>query len=318
MNYFPSSLVKILLGIMLYVCAISAKTIDTADTSVPAGYVRVRPFATRDISVKFKSNDKVIAPLALPSAFRTAAKPIITDIFAPAMWDTLFPNRYGVAASGRNSAAETGGNDFFSYAAFVRACSFFPDFLHNSDSVTQKRELAAFLAHISVETGGLRFSEQLNITQNYSVDNKNYPPVESKTYHGRGPIQLSYNYNYGLFSNYYFGDKNVLLERPEMLLEDAVVSFSSAIWFWMTPQSPKPSCHSVMTGQWQPTDADKQNNRLPGFGLTLNIINAKHCGKNNTSDIIQKRYETYEYICKYLNVDKGENCTCENQVPYGK
>ena len=315
MQNYPLICNKAIAGLAFMLCAVGAGI--AADTSAQEDGTQFRPFAKRDIKVQFSHTDKGIAPLVLPAVFRTAASPPVTDILTLKMWNELFPNRYGVAASGRNSAAETGGRDFFSYESFVRACSLFPDFLNKGDTNTQKRELAAFLAHISVETGGLRFAEQLNILQNYSIANKDYPPAEGKTYHGRGPIQLSYNYNYGFFSHYYFGDKNVLLERPEMLIEDAVASFSSAIWFWLTPQPPKPSCHSVMTGEWQPADADKKNNRLPGFGLTLNIINAKHCGKN-ASDMAQKRYQTYEYLCHYFNVDMGSHHACDQQIPYGK
>ena len=51
-----------------------------------------------------------------------------------------------------------------------------------------------------------------------------------------GPIQLSYNYNYGLFSKEYFGDKMVLLNDPDKVKKDGELAFISALWFWMTPQ----------------------------------------------------------------------------------
>jgi hypothetical protein len=280
-------------------------------------YVRNRPYARRDISLKINATKGIIPPLSIPSDVRSKPASTIAEIITSEMWNELFPSRYGVAKTGRNSVTETGGRDFFNYTAFVQACAFFPEFLQQGDITMRKRELAAFLAHVSAETGGLRFSEQLNIAQNYSVDNKKYPPTIGKNYHGRGPMQLSYNYNYGYFSQSFFGDKNILLDRPEILLEDAMVSFASAIWFWMTEQPPKPSCHSVMTGMWQPSDADKKANRLSGFGLTFNIINAKHCGEH-ASEMAKKRYEIYEYMCYFFKVEKGENCYCHNQMPYGK
>ncbi|GHT15304.1 hypothetical protein AGMMS4956_14970 [Bacteroidia bacterium] len=241
----------------------------------------------------------------------------LVGILTAQMWDELFPNRYGVALKGKNSVDEVGANDFFSFAAFVEACRHFPAFLNEGDESTQRRELAAFLAHVAQETGHLRFVEQLTVKRSYAVSNKDYPPVEGKDYRGRGPLQLSYNYNYGMLSTAYFGDKNVLLNRPELLAEDAVVSFGSAIWFWMTPQSPKPACHNVMTGTWTPSAADIDYNRLPGFGLTLNIINATQCG-SEAPDLVQNRYDAYEKFCYYLGVDKGENCSCAEQIPYGK
>lgn len=45
--------------------------------------------------------------------------------------------------------------NFYSYANFLRAAASFPSFAASSDATTNKRELAAFLAHISHETGGL-------------------------------------------------------------------------------------------------------------------------------------------------------------------
>jgi hypothetical protein len=41
----------------------------------------------------------------------------------------------------------------------------------------------------------------------------------------------------------------------------------------MTAQSPKPSAHDVMAGNYCPSAADTAANRLPGFGMTVNIIN---------------------------------------------
>lgn len=39
-----------------------------------------------------------------------------------------------------------------------------------------------------------------------------------------------------------------LLARPDLVSTDPVVAWKAALWFWMTPQAPKPSCHAVMTG----------------------------------------------------------------------
>jgi hypothetical protein len=44
----------------------------------------------------------------------------------------------------------------------------------------------------------------------------------------------------------FFQDVNVTLSNPELLSSDGVVSFASAIWFYMTPQFPKPSIHDVI------------------------------------------------------------------------
>ena len=246
-------------------------------------------------------------------------------------WDYLFPNRYGRAKNSKKKFQ----NDFYSFKNFVRAASYFPDFLASTDTSTQKRELAAFLANIAQETSGgwdtapggyfvwgLVYIEELqpNGPLDYS-DYKSalYPPVKGKRYYGRGPKQISWNYNYGQFSEAWYGNKTQLLEHPERLSTDPLLSFASAIWFWMTPQYPKPSCHDVMTGNWTPTENDSKNGRVPGFGCTLNIINGGiECGMGYDLEKTTQRYKYYEWFCNFLKVTPGENVSCRNQKPFGK
>jgi len=39
-----------------------------------------------------------------------------------------------------------------------------------------------------------------------------------------------------------------LINNPDIVGKDASVAFRTALWFWMTPQNPKPACHDVMSG----------------------------------------------------------------------
>ena len=245
-------------------------------------------------------------------------------------WDKLFPNRYG------KGEKYTGKNlrDFYSLKAFIKAAGYFPQFLSSKDTAIQKRELAAFLANIAQETSGgwetapggyfswgLFFIDEVHTgepVQYADMTKPKYPPVAGKYYYGRGPKQLSWNYNYGQFSEAWFGNKDTLLLHPEKISSDPVLAFASAIWFWMTPQYPKPSCHEIMTGQWQPNDNDIANGRLQGFGATVNIINGGiECGLGNDLDKTTHRYKYYEYFCHYFNVSPGENIKCTYQKPFG-
>ncbi|GBG69188.1 hypothetical protein CBR_g3887 [Chara braunii] len=70
----------------------------------------------------------------------------------------------------------------------------------------------------------------------YCEESTEYPCAPGKTYHGRGPIQLSWNYNYGLVGAHLGLD---LLNNPDRILEDAITAFRTAFDFWMTPQFPK-------------------------------------------------------------------------------
>ncbi|UTW62898.1 hypothetical protein KFE98_01705 [bacterium SCSIO 12741] len=165
------------------------------------------------------------------------------------------------------------------------------NFANTGSLETKQRDLMAFLANISQETTGgwptapggqyawgLHFKEEQGYAGTNNIGyvdagNAQYPAVAGKSYHGRGPIQLSWNYNYGQVSEFLYGDKNVLLSNPDLVASDGVLAFQTAIWFWMTPQYPKPSCHDVMVGNWVATPAQIQSGLRPGFGATVNIIN---------------------------------------------
>lgn len=192
-------------------------------------------------------------------------------------------------------------------------------FCNERDATLNKRELAAFFAHIAHETrhgingeynDGLMLKTEADTGNAYVVPNDEYPPVKGKKYYGRGPLQLSYNGNYGYASHCIFGNKETLLNNPELIEQDAVVAFKTAIYFWMTPQSPKPSAHDAITGKWKPTAAEKAAGRVPGFGSTINIINgAVECGKGDASENMQDRIGFYRHFLPLLGA-ADENCAC--------
>lgn len=267
-------------------------------------------------------------PLKL--ALNRHRKTMLTAYLNEKKWNELFPNRHGSNAKNPKKRI----SDFYSFKAFVAAARVFPDFL-SGNPLTQKRELAAFLANIAQETSGgwneapggyfswgLYFVEEMeDSTKNKYADltKKNYPPIPGKSYLGRGPKQLSWNYNYGQFSEAWFGTKDSLMLHPEWLAQDPVLSFASAIWFWMTPQFPKPSCHDIMAGHWVPTTNDLLKGRVPGFGATVNVINGGvECGNGIALEKTKYRYLYYQYFCDYFNVSPGENINCSNQRPFGQ
>ncbi len=182
-----------------------------------------------------------------------------------------------------------------------------------------KKELAAFFANIAHETrhgengkynDGLMFIHESNTSLTYIADNDTYPAVLGKKYYGRGPVQLSYNGNYGYASDCIFGDKSVLLNNPELVETDPVVAFKTAIYFWMTPQTLKPSAHDVMTRKWQPNASDTAKGRMPGFGMTINIINgAVECNKGDNMFSMNDRIGFYQHFLQKLGVSDA-NCAC--------
>jgi basic endochitinase B len=267
----------------------------------------------------------------LKESLQNGNKTNVTKYLDEKKWNDLFPHRYGIGLTDSINH----NPDFYSFKAFVTAAKTFPSFVSEGDEIIQKRELAAFLANIAQETSGgwqtapggyfkwgLYFLQENNIDRNNfynDTSKKNYPGVEGEYYYGRGPKQITWNYNYGQFSEAWFGNKDTLLQHPELLSKDPVLSFASAIWFWMTPQFPKPSCHDIMIGKWIPTASDTLKGRMPGFGATVNVINGGvECGSGTSMPKTQYRYEYYQYFCKYFNVSPGENISCANQKPFGQ
>ncbi|GAB2690446.1 hypothetical protein GCM10027037_11840 [Mucilaginibacter koreensis] len=200
-------------------------------------------------------------------------------------------------------------------------------FCTEKDVATNKKELAAFFAHIAHETrngengkynDGLMLTHENNTTLPYIAENDVYPPFPGQKYYGRGPMQLSYNGNYGYASDCILGDKNVLLKNPGLLETDPVLAFKTAIYFWMTPQTCKPSAHDVMIGKWQPTPSDKAKNRVPGFGMTINIVNgALECNQGENQMNMLERIGYYQHFLSQLGVsDANCACSCGKIEPY--
>jgi len=101
------------------------------------------------------------------------------------------------------------------------------------------------------------------------------------------------------------------LEDPDRLLLDGYTAFSSALWFYMTPQAPRPSMHDVMTGYFEPNDADITHGISGGFGSTINIISPDECGHG-----VKDRSDLYLQFLRYFADDKDlteENIDCENE-----
>lgn len=222
----------------------------------------------------------------------------------------------------------------------------FADFINTSSATNNKRELAAFLANISKETTGgwqvpvgggspgdyaqwgLYFVHEVGLTSancNSNVysdpGNIEYPPSPGQCYFGRGPIQLSWNYNYGQFSKFLYNDVSVLLNNPDLVQENGVLALKSAIWFWMMPQWPKPSCHQVMHDLWIPQIGEYSSTKMykKGFAHANNIINGGlECRSSSSSlytDKVVIRSDLYKYYLGILGFSTTQ-INAENSGDY--
>ena len=88
---------------------------------------------------------------------------------------------------------------------------------------------------------------------------------------------------------------------------------TAGIWFYMTPQDPKPSMHDVMTGFFEPTSADMAANIGADFGTTTNIINgAMECGF--ASDKAESRGIYFNKWLEFFGLPTEGNVGCADQM----
>ena len=244
-------------------------------------------------------------------------------------WDYYFPRR----------APE------YTYTNFLKAIAKFPAFCgdysdgRNADAICRKA-LATMFSHFTQETGGhtiawpepqwrqglfyvreLGWSEEnpngYGICDTSTWQGETWPCAkfpeghinegQYKSYFGRGSKQLSYNYNYGPFSDAIYGDVNVLLEQPN-LVADTWLNLASAVFFYIYPQPPKPSMLHALDGTWVPNAHDKAGGLEPGFGVTTQIINGGvECGGTKEHAQSANRIEYYTAFADALNVAIAED-----------
>ncbi|TXG72735.1 hypothetical protein EZV62_001314 [Acer yangbiense] len=178
------------------------------------------------------------------------------------------------------------GKSFYTRDAFLNALGSYSQFGTTGSSDDSKREIAAFFAHVTHETGYLCFVEEKEKTNPYCEGNTEFPCVPGKFYYGRGPIQLTGNVNYGAAGRAIKFDG---LNSPETVANDPLISFKTALWFWMT------NVHSVVN---------------QGFGATIQRINGPaECG-GQKPDLVEARIQLYTKYCQKFGVSPGQNLSC--------
>ncbi|RZC47637.1 hypothetical protein C5167_040590 [Papaver somniferum] len=204
----------------------------------------------------------------------------IDRIVTPAFFNRIVGQAAGYRCDGKN---------FYTRSAFLEAAKSYPRFGKTGSFDDSKREIAAFFAHVTHETGFFCHKEETNGASRDYCDhgNRQYPCVPGKKYHGRGPIQLSWNYNYGPAGRSIGFDG---LNAPETVSNNAVISFKAAFWFWME------NVHSVITSN-------------EGFGPTIRRINSGECNGGN-SGAVQARVKYFRDYCNQLGVSPGNNLYC--------
>ena len=114
----------------------------------------------------------------------------------------------------------SGGTSQFGEVPLVRAAL---------SSGIKGQELAAFLAQMSHETGGFKWSRELGRGEGMGYSG-------GSRYHGRGYTQLTHDYNYKHFGKKLGVD---LVKEPDLLLKDPNLSAKVAVEYWKERVRPK-------------------------------------------------------------------------------
>ena len=218
------------------------------------------------------------APAEEPGGGDSSSKFVVSED----QFKTMFPNH----------------NSVYSYNGLLDALGAYPAFANSGDLAAKKREAAAFLANVSHETGGLVHVVEQNKANysNYCDPGRPYGcPAGQDAYYGRGPAQLSWNYNYKAAGDALGLD---LLNNPALVETDSAVAWKVGLWYWNTQSGP---------GSMTPHDAMAGG---PGFGETIRSINgALECGGANPAQV-RSRIDTYQKFTQILGVGPGENLSC--------
>ncbi|MEV5315900.1 chitinase, partial [Streptomyces sp. NPDC052610] len=203
-------------------------------------------------------------------------------VVTEAQFNQMFPNR----------------NSFYSYSGLTAALSAYPGFANTGSDTVKKQEAAAFLANVSHETGGLVHVVEQNTANYPHYCDWSQPygcPAGQAAYYGRGPIQLSWNFNYKAAGDALGID---LLNNPWLVQNDSAVAWKTALWYWNTQTGP---------GSMTPHNAMVNG---AGFGQTIRSINGSlECDGKNPAQV-QSRVNNYQRFTQILATSPGGNLYC--------
>ncbi|MFD6076009.1 glycoside hydrolase family 19 protein [Streptomyces hydrogenans] len=203
-------------------------------------------------------------------------------VVTEAQFNQMFPNR----------------NPFYTYAGLVAATKKYPAFAGTGSDTVKKQEAAAFLANVSHETGGLYYIVEQNTANYPHYCDANQPygcPAGQAAYYGRGPIQLSWNFNYKAAGDALGID---LLNNPWRVEREPDVAMMTGLWYWNTQNGPGTmTAHNAMVNG-------------AGFGQTIWAINGSlECNGRNPAQV-QSRVTKYQQFTQILGVPAGSNLSC--------
>ncbi|GLF97407.1 glycoside hydrolase family 19 protein [Streptomyces yaizuensis] len=191
-----------------------------------------------------------------------------------------------------------GRSSFYTYQGLTTALSSFPAFAKTGSDTVRKQEAAAFLANVGHETGGLYHVVEQNTANYPHYCDRTQPygcPAGQAAYYGRGPIQLSWNFNYKAAGDHLGID---LLRNPSRVQNEPAVAWQTGLWYWNTQSGP-----GTMTGHSAMVNGG-------GFGQSIRSINGSlECNGGNPAQV-QSRVNNYTRFAQILGVPTGANLYC--------
>ncbi|MGW2403674.1 chitinase [Streptomyces sp. NPDC001739] len=203
-------------------------------------------------------------------------------VVSEAQFNQMFPNR----------------NAFYTYSGLTAALSAYPEFANTGSDTVRRQEAAAFLANVGHETGGLVYVVEQNTANYPHYCDAGQPygcPAGQAAYYGRGPLQLSWNFNYKAAGDALGID---LLHNPYLVEQDPAVAWKTALWYWNTQNGP---------GTMTPHQAMVSG---AGFGETIRSINGSLECNGGNPDQVQSRINNYESFVQILGTTPGDNLSC--------
>lgn len=191
-----------------------------------------------------------------------------------------------------------GRNPFYTYAGLVEAAEAYPEFTTTGGDELAAREAAAFLANISHESMGLVHVTEVNTALHADYCDPTQPygcPAGEDGYYGRGPIQLSWNFNYKAAGDALGID---LLNNPGLVETDPTVAWKTALWYWNTqPGTAEKTCHEAIISD-------------EGFAGTIRAINGPlECEGGNPRQVANRIY-LFQDFAQILGTSTGTNLSC--------
>ncbi|CAN0926542.1 Endochitinase EP3 [Linum grandiflorum] len=213
-------------------------------------------------------------------AITTTIVAVVVDAAAGDIATLEFFN--GIINQARSDCA--GRNDFYTHHRFMLAVQqAYPSFGNLGSDQDSKREVAAFFAHVTHETGSMCHVRERE--RPVLCDPGKGKCADGRSYYGRGPLQLSWNYNYIACGQALGFDG---LNDPDIVARLPVLTWKASLWFWMTNVRPVLS---------------------QGFGATIRRINSKECDGGN-SPTVQSRVQNYNAYCKMFGIPTEANPGC--------